>query len=97
MGKKLITPQNAVEYICGDKFYVGKDMILSSSAKDYFKEKMITLVYGEEKPVEDKKCCKEQNKEDLKTMIVKVLERDFNICDEKLVDIILKKVEGVRK
>ena len=46
MGKKLITPQNAVEYICGDKFYVGKDMILSSSAKDYFKEKMITLVYG---------------------------------------------------
>lgn len=49
MGKKLITPQNAVEYICGDKFYVGKDMILSSSAKDYFKEKMITLVYGEEK------------------------------------------------
>lgn len=95
MARKLITPKNAVEHICGDKFYVEKDMILSPSVKDYFKEKMITLVYGEEKPVENKKCCEQQTTEELKNMIVKVLEKDFNICDERLVETILKKIEGV--
>lgn len=97
MARKLITPKNAVEYICGDKFYVEKDMILSPSAKDYFKDKMITLVYGEEKPTEVNKDCNNQSKEELKNMIVKVLEKDFNICDEKLAELILNKIEGVIK
>lgn len=97
MARKLITPKNAVEYICGNKFYVEKDMILSPSVKDYFKDKMITLVYGEQKPAEDKKCCEKDSKEDLKNMIVKVLEKDFNICDEKLAELILNKIEGVIK
>lgn len=95
MARKLITPKNAVEYICGDKFYVEKDMILSPSVKDYFKDKIITLVYGEEKPTENKKCCDKQPKEELKNMVVKILEKDFNICDEKLVELILNKIEGV--
>ena len=97
MARKLITPKNAVEYICGDKFYVEKDMILSPSAKDYFKDKMITLIYGEERPAEENKCCDKQSKEDLKNMIVKVLEKEFNICDDKMAELILNKIEGVIK
>ena len=44
MAKKLITPNNVTQYLNGNKLYVDKDMILSPGVKDYFKEKMITLI-----------------------------------------------------
>lgn len=98
MAKKLISTKNIEEYLCEGKFYVTKDMILSSSAKDYCKENNISVVYGEvepqsQKPVETSKV---EVKESLKEMVTRVLKNDFNIEDEKLVDIIVKKCEGVR-
>lgn len=89
MSKKLISANNIQEYLCGDKFYVEKDMILSSGAKDYCKERNITLVYGG-------KCETCEPAETLKEMVVRVLKNDFNIVDEKLVEIIVKRCEGVR-
>ncbi len=97
MAKKLITPNNVTQYLKGNKLYVDKDMILSPSVRDCFKEKMITLIYGEEKSCEEKKCCEKQSVENLKNKIIRILEKDFNICDEKLVELILKKIEGVGK
>lgn len=97
MAKKLITPNNVTQYLNGNKLYVDKDMILSPGVKDYFKEKMITLIYGETELCEEKKCCEKQSTEDLKDMIIRILEKDFNIYDKKLAELILKKIEGVIK
>ena len=94
MAKKLITPNNVTQYLNGNKLYVDKDMILSPSVKDYFKEKMITVIYGEAELCEEKKCCEKQSAEN---MITRILEKDFNIYDKKLVELILKKIEGVVK
>ena len=44
-----------------------------------------------------KKCCEKQSAENLKDMITRILEKDFNIYDEKLAELILKKIEGVVK
>lgn len=89
MSKKLILGSNVQEYICGDKLYVEKDMILTPGAKDYCKERNITLVYGEpetKEPVET-----------LREKVTRILKNDFNIVDENLVNTILRKCEGVRK
>lgn len=107
MAKKLILADGIEEYLCGDKFYVGKDMILSSGAKDFCKEKNIVLVYGEKpetetsevkKPeVTKSECKKEENcAETLKAMVTRILKDEFNIENEKLADAIVKKCEGVR-
>lgn len=97
MAKKLITPNNVTQYLNGNKLYVDKDMILSPSVKDYFKEKMITVIYGEKESCEEKKCCEKQSAENLKESIIKILEKDFNIYDERLAELILKKIKGVVK
>ncbi len=49
MGKMLVDVNNVESLICQDekKIYIGKDMILTSRAKDLLRNKGITLVYGE--------------------------------------------------
>lgn len=95
MSKKLISVNNIQEYLCGDKFYVEKGMILSSGAKDYCKERNITIVYGTKCETKEIKSV-EKPVETLKEMVVRVLKNDFNIVDERLAEIIVRKCEGVR-
>lgn len=89
MSKKLILGSNVQKYISGDELYIEKDMIISPGAKDYCKEKNIKLIY--EKPE------LQQPVETLRDMIKRILKKDFNIMDEKLVNVILEKCEGVSK
>lgn len=90
MARKLISLRNVDENIVDDKFYVSKDMILTSGVKDYLKEKHIDLVYGE---IEKKE---ESEQKNLRPMIEKILKEDFNIVDNNMVEIILKKCEEVK-
>ncbi|MBC2855076.1 hypothetical protein H3N56_01030 [Cetobacterium sp. 2A] len=46
MAKKLITLDNINEYLCGEEFYVSKDMILPPNIKDYLKEKNVKVIYN---------------------------------------------------
>lgn len=85
MGKKLITLNNLNEYLCGQEFYVAKDMILSPSAKDYFREKNIRIVYGDE------------SKEIDTHLIYSILKDEYGILDESTIRRIIKKVEDVIK
>lgn len=94
MAKQLITPKNIAEYLQEDKLYVDKNMILSPNVKDYCKENKITLIYGEVKSCEEKKYGKKESTQKLRETVIEVLEQDFNIHDEKLVELVLKKMEG---
>lgn len=57
------------------KTYVDKDMILSPGVKDYFKEKMITLIYGEKQEL-----CEEK-------VLWKTISREIKRYDNKSLEI----------
>ncbi len=110
MKKKLIGRDEIINEICGDKFYLKRDIILSPSAKDYLREKKITIIYPKimEKNSNDKDINKELNnkkKLEIKTeevnilenkiiLIKKILKEEFNIIDENKILLVIKKIIG---
>lgn len=84
MSKILLTLGNITNYIEGNQIIIEKNMILSSGAKDYLAENNIEILY-------EKKCTQE-NKDDLKEKIKNILEKEYKIIDEKVVELILKRL-----
>lgn len=105
MSKKLITKDNVHDYICENKFYKEKNMIITPGVLDYLKEKNIKIVQhvdgtctiSEEKnikPTIDPNLVADESLED---KIKRILSNDFNINDKLIVDKIIKIVKGVVK
>lgn len=90
MGKKLITVGNYPEYVCGDKFYVSNDMIVTPGAKDKLKAAGVEIVYGAK--CSDGNCTVAQNG-NLDERVIEILVKDFGITDAELIKRILVKVK----
>lgn len=90
MGKKLITIKNCCDYVCGQKFYVTKDMIITPGAKDKLRVEGIEVVYGEATPE-----IKETVGEDIKLeeKIVEILIKEFNITDFELIKKVIERLK----
>lgn len=85
MKKRLITKESLEKEICGREFFMGEDMILLPSAKDFLREKGIKILYtrkdsGEEKLLEEK--------------VKKILEESFGINNSEILKKILEKIDG---
>lgn len=91
MGKKLITVRNYSEYICGDKFYVTSEMIVTPGAKDKIREAGIEIVYGNK--CDNTGCCSITQNKNLEEMVIEILVKDFGITDVELIQKILVKVK----
>ncbi|WP_129599623.1 hypothetical protein [Anaerophilus nitritogenes] len=81
MGKILVTKNNINQYICENKIYLDKEMILSPGAKDILRDKNIMIVYEQKDEILD-----------MKNSICRILLEDYNIEDDKTRDKILQKV-----
>lgn len=105
MSKILLTLDNISNYIENDKLNMEKNMILSSSVKDYLAEKNIEIVY--KKACESKENCncevkktsveKEnldiaKKEETLIQKIERILKDEYKISDKRVAELILKKI-----
>lgn len=89
MAKILLTKKNVNEHISedGKNIYITNSMIITPGAKDVLRNKGVMIVYGEKPEIEENKevcqeCVESSDLEDLQNMIVKILEKDFNITDK---------------
>lgn len=96
MGKKLVGRDNVEQYICqeGKIISVDQTMILSPGAKDYLREKGISVVYGGQRKTATKLARKagEVSDSDLNSTIQKILQRDYAITDSAQVAAVTKQV-----
>lgn len=103
MSKILLTLNNISNYIEDNKFYMEKNMILSSSVKDYLAEKNIEIIY--KKACDSKDSCSYEMKniskeervdtskeESLSQKIERILKEEYKISDKNIVDLILKRI-----
>lgn len=94
MGKKLITVGNYSEHICGDKFYVTSDMIITPGAKDKIKSAGVELVYGNKCTTKECSVTTTQNN-NLDERLIEILVKDFGITDAELIKRILTRVKEI--
>lgn len=100
MAKKFLTLKDVENCICEGKLYLEEKVILSSSLKDYLREKDIEIVYGK---VEDKvqECFtsaeKVEAKQDIEKLIEKILRTEFSVNDEQKIRQVIKIVGEVLK
>ena len=96
MGKQLVGRDNVEQYICHEEKIISVDqaMILSPGAKDYLREKGISVVYGGQKQNASKLAQKagEVPESDLSSTIQKILQRDYAITDSAQVAAVTKQV-----
>ena len=78
MKKKLVTIGNFSEYICGTKFVASNDMMITPGAKDKIREAGVEIVY---------------ENQDLELKIKEILEKEFNISDNSMVQKIIDKIK----
>lgn len=105
MSKKLITKVNVHDYICENKFYKEKNMIINPGVLDYLKEKNIKIVQhidntctiSDDKNVKPTIDINLVADESLDDKIKRILLNDFNINDNVTIDKIIKIVKGVVK
>lgn len=101
MAKKFLTLKDVEDCICEGKLYLeGEKVILSSSLKDYLREKDIEIVYG---TVANKKeeCStfegKIEPKQDVAKLIEKILRTEFSVNDELKIQQVIRIVGEVLK
>lgn len=100
MAKKFLTLKDVENCICEGKLYLEEKVILSSSLKDYLREKDIEIVYGK---VENKvqECFtsveKVEAKQDIEKLIEKILRTEFSVNDEQKIRQVIKIVGEVLK
>lgn len=82
MKKKLITLENVDEFIVGNELSMTKNMILLPKVNDYLKNKGIKIKYTFDS------CTS------LEGRVKVILDREFNISDERVINEVLKKVKG---
>ena len=102
MAKQLVERGNIEQFINqGDTtFYVDQTLLLTPGAKDYLREKGITLVYGDRPvvakeviktaPVENQRAAVDES--DLRLRIGEMLKSDFAIRDRRHIDDVTRKV-----
>lgn len=95
MSKILLTLNNISNYIEDNKFYMEKNMILSSSVKDYLAEKDIEIIYTkicDTKNIDNHEVKNISKEETLFQKIERILKDEYKICDKKIVELILKRI-----
>ena len=80
MKKKLVTIGNFSEFICGKKFIASSDMIITPGAKDKIREAGAEIVY---------------ENQSLELQIKEILEKDFNITDDSMVQKVINKIKSM--
>lgn len=95
MKKKLISAANINEFLSADakELQVDSSMILTSSAKDYLREKRIRLIYGK------KTCgakvaanCSQDQLKNVVSRIISILRNDLQVRDTAKVERVTQKV-----
>lgn len=96
MGKKLVGRDNVEQYICHEEKIITVDqaMILSPGAKDYLREKGISVVYAGQKQTASKLAQKagEVHESELYSTIQKILQSDYAITDSEQVAVVTQQV-----
>lgn len=87
MSKILLTLENINNYIVDNQIIIEKNMLLSSSVKDYLAEKGIEISYGK----------KENKDESLELRVKRILEKEFKVVDTKVVELVLKRISEVKR
>lgn len=77
MKKKLVTIGNFSEYILGKKFIATGNMIITPGARDKIREAGAEIVY---------------ENQDLELKIKEILEKEFNITDNSMVQKVIDKI-----
>ena len=80
MKKKLVTIGNFSEYISGKKFIAASDMIITPGARDKIREAGAEIVY---------------ENQSLELKIKEILEKDFNITDNSMVQKVINKIKSM--
>ena len=80
MKKKLVTIGNFSEYISGKKFVATSDMIITPGARDKIREAGAEIVY---------------ENQSLELKIKEILEKDFNITDDSMVQKVINKIKSM--
>ena len=80
MKKKLVTIGNFSEYISGNKFVATGDMIITPGARDKIREAWAEIVY---------------ENQNLELKIKEILEKDFNITDNSMVQKVINKIKSM--
>ena len=80
MKKKLVTIGNFSEYISGNKFVATGDMIITPGARDKIREGGAEIVY---------------ENQNLELKIKEILEKDFNITDNSMVQKVINKIKSM--
>ena len=80
MKKKLVTIGNFSEYISGKKFVASHDMIITPGARDKIREAVAEIVY---------------ENQSLELKIKEILEKDFNITDDSMVQKVINKIKSM--
>lgn len=78
MKKKLVTIGNFSEYILDKKFIASSNMIITPGARDKIREAGAEIVY---------------ENQDLELRIKQILEKDFNITDNSMVQKVIDKIK----
>ena len=95
MKKKLVSAANIKDILCPDakELHVDSSMILTSSAKDYLREKRIRLIYGKKacSAPQTAGCSQEQVK-NVVGRIISILRNDLQVSDTAKVERITRKV-----
>ena len=80
MKKKLVTIGNFSLYISGKKFIASSDMIITPGARDKIREAGAEIVY---------------ENQSLELKIKEILEKDFNITDNSMVQKVINKIKSM--
>ena len=80
MKKKLVTIGNFSEYISGKKIVAASDMIITPGARDKIREAGAEIVY---------------ENQSLELKIKEILEKDFNITDDSMVQKVINKIKSM--
>lgn len=100
MAKKFLTLKDVENSICEGKLYLEEKAILSSSLKDYLREKDIEIVYGKIENKEKEYFSsgeKVEVKQDIAKLIEKILRTEFSVNDEQKIQQVIKIVGEVLK
>ncbi|WP_300671295.1 hypothetical protein [Desulfoluna sp.] len=89
MAKKLVSEKDVETLVCGGNFYMDGSIILTPGAKDFLRNKGVTIVYGA-KP--------ERSEEDqLEATVAALLKKEYGITDEAQVKAVSGKVVEIIK
>lgn len=99
MKKKLVSAENITDFLEAgtNEIYIDNNMILTSGAKDYLRDKKVKLVYTRKAPAEvgpgrNSNVRQPENLKSVVTKIVSILRKDFQVSDPDKIERVTQKV-----